>query len=256
MPANPHPHPDSESGVPANPLTTGPILIAKADRLYGECLRDALSRLIHEPQIQRVTTLAAAQAALEKHAAYGMLVCGVGFREGDALSWLTKVTAKGLARRILVVTARKEPWLHVALRDLPIHGVFNAFEGGMDALGQALRVVASGGYYLSPSFRELLHRPDDISTQLFRQLTIKEQLVLSVIGDGSDDLEAADRLGMSRAAVRSHRKRLHIKLGINHKGELIRKAVRFGFVRMTSDGIIRPGFENLVQQISAHPFPE
>jgi len=52
-------------------------------------------------------------------------------------------------------------------------------------------------------------------------LTEREQVVLSVVGDGSDDDQAAARLGMAPNTVATHRKAIMRKLGLHHKGELI-----------------------------------
>jgi hypothetical protein len=38
------------------------------------------------------------------------------------------------------------------------------------------------------------------------------------------------------------RRGLHRKLGVQHRGELVRVAAQKGFVRFTPDGVERPGF--------------
>ena len=183
-----------------------------------------------------------------------MLLTGVGFNDGDALEWLAELAASDRATRVVVVTARKEVRLHLALREIRLDGLFNAFEEGLSILVSVLRQVWEGSHYRSDSFKDLFRGSDDDRMTLFRQLSVKEQLVLSVIGDGSDDQEAGQRLSMTAAAVRTHRKRLHTKLGISHKGELMRLAIKHGFVRVTADKIVRPGFSQLIARVSRNPF--
>jgi DNA-binding CsgD family transcriptional regulator len=73
-------------------------------------------------------------------------------------------------------------------------------------------------------------------------LSNSEQLVLSIIGDGSDDLDASVKLGLSPATVSTVRRNLHRKLGLRHRGELVQLAARTGYVRFTPAGIMRPGY--------------
>ena len=58
--------------------------------------------------------------------------------------------------------------------------------------------------------------------------------------------DAASKLGLSPATIGTVRRNLHRKLGIQHRGELVRIAAQNGFVRFTPAGIVRPGFALLV----------
>ena len=79
-------------------------------------------------------------------------------------------------------------------------------------------------------------------------LTDKEQVVLSVIGDGSDDAQASERLGLSSQTVGTHRKAIMRKLGLHHKGQLMLHALQQGFVRVTPTGVYYPGFQRRIQR--------
>ena len=227
--------------------------MAKADQLYSDCLERAVKRAFPAVKVLRATDLKSARAlSIDNHV--DILLTGVGFTDGDALEWLAEIVGSDRVDRIIVVTARKEVRLHLAFRELQLHGLFNAFEEGLPLLVSALTQIWEGRSYRSPSFKNLLVGADDDQLQLLRQMSTKEQLVLSVIGDGSDDQEAANRLEMTAAAVRTHRKRLHAKLGLSHKGELMRLAIRHGFVRVTADKIVRPGFSQLMSRVSRSPF--
>lgn len=56
-------------------------------------------------------------------------------------------------------------------------------------------------------------------------LTEKEQLVLSLIGDGTDDQQAAAQFGLSPHTVNTHRKSIMAKPKLHHKGHLVRPFV-------------------------------
>ncbi len=228
-------------------------MVAKADRLYADCLERAVKQAFPAIEVRHAINLKSARQHIAA-AEVDFLLAGVGFTDGDALEWLAELVQTRRARRIVVVTARREVRLHLAIRELRVDGLFNAFEEGLPRLVAALSQIWEGRVYRSESFKSLLAKPADDGIALVRQLSIKEQLVLSVIGDGSDDQEAASRLDMSAAAIRTHRKRLHAKLGISHRGELMRWAIRFGFVRVTGEKIVRPGFFQLRERVSRNPF--
>jgi hypothetical protein len=63
-----------------------------------------------------------------------------------------------------------------------------------------------------------------------------------MIGDGSDDTTAAQKLKVSPATIGTVRRHLHRKLCVQHRGDLVRAAVQHGFVRFTPVGVVRPGF--------------
>ena len=227
-------------------------VVAKADRLYADCLEKAVKQAFPSIKVWRAINLKSARAELDTDNV-DILLTGVGFDDGDALEWIGQLANDGRAQRIVVITARRELRLHLAFREMRLHGLFNAFEEGLSVLVPALQEIWEGNNYRSPSFKNLLQKAKNEDLNLLRQLSVKEQLVLSVIGDGSDDQEASQRLSMTAAAVRTHRKRLHSKLGVSHKGELIRLAIRHGFVWVTAEKIVRPGFSQLMARVSRSP---
>jgi len=82
-------------------------------------------------------------------------------------------------------------------------------------------------------------------------LTEKEQIVLSTIGDGSDDQQAAEKLGLSYRTVNTHRKTIMGKLGLHHKGQIMCYALQQGYVHITPQGVFRPGFQRQIQSLTA-----
>ncbi len=75
-------------------------------------------------------------------------------------------------------------------------------------------------------------------------------MVLSVIGDGSDDQTAAERLKISPHTVNTHRKSIMAKLGLRHKGELVVYAMRHGYVNVTPKGVTHPGFQRRIRELA------
>lgn len=236
-------------------LADSRVLILKADQLCAATLQAAAERALPGARVERVAHLAAAGMVL---AAGGieLLLTGVAAMDGDTLDFLTRLTRPPRpARHILVVTGKHDHYVLANLRALAIDGVFDSWHDTPAQLERAITLVTAGQTYWSPSALERLRRQATDRCAICRLLTPTEQLVFSVIGDGSDDQEAAARLGLRPSTIQSVRRVLHRKLGAQHKGELVRLAVQHGFVRITPEGVVRPGFSRLLATWGASDEP-
>ncbi len=222
------------------------VLILKADRLCAETLRQRTLQVFPAANIRIVASIERATRLLEA-ARVDLLVAGTEpVRDGDLLDFISACAASRThARAVLVVTTQCEDRVLAALRTLPIHGVLDSSIDPPEQFVTALNLIAGGGRYWSPNLVERLQRYHLGPNSLFRLLTAAEQLVLSIIGDGCDDTAAAEKLGLSPSTISTVRRELHRKLGVQHRGELVRVAAQNGFVRFTPHGVVRPGFAML-----------
>jgi DNA-binding NarL/FixJ family response regulator len=221
------------------------ILILKADILCASALKTAVQSIFPNALVRRATTLEKAGEALANEPV-DLLLTGVSLCDGDTLDLLGEEPPSRKFQRALVITGRQECRTLAVLKGLPIHGIFDPMSEGHDRLELAIRTVSEDGYYWSATVLERLRQRVTPSSYMERLLSPTEQLVLAVVGDGSDDNEASMRLNLSPATIHSVRRELHRKLGVRHKGELMRVAVQHGYVRFTADGVQRPGFSGLL----------
>ena len=228
-----------------DPVTTSTlrcILILKADRIYAEALRQYTLHVFPAARVLVAWSVESARTLLTTEPV-DLLVTGVGpSLESDVLDLIAQQTKRETPRRVLVVTVRREYRVLAALRGLAIDGVFDSATERPSEFVTALQSIARGERYWSQSVLDHMNRVGSGSTALFRLLTTFEQVVLSVIGDGCDNTVAARTLKLSPATVSTVRRELHRKLGVQHRGELVRVAAQHGFVRFTPAGVIRPGF--------------
>ena len=226
------------------PKTAAPrVVILKEDRLYG----DLISRQIKE--FWRNASVRVFQRGMEALDAIqseppDLFITGVYVADMDGLEHLEPFIERLLP--ILVVTSRKDARTFCLLRSIRYDGVYDALEEGLGHLRSAIDEVMSHRLYLSPSMVSLMKKPKNITIDT---LTPKEQMVLSVIGDGSDDREAGERLQLSPHTVNSHRKAIMGKLGLHHKGQVIRYALQQGYIRVTPNGVDRPGFQRRIRGV-------
>ena len=104
-------------------------------------------------------------------------------------------------------------------------------DAAADALLDVVRAVARGEVYLSPSladavltdYRKHVTNPVDL-------LTSREREVLQLIAERSTNKDIANQLGVSVYTVEGHRGRLMEKLNLHSTGDLVRFAIKNGFI--------------------------
>jgi DNA-binding NarL/FixJ family response regulator len=222
------------------------ILILKPDRIYAEALRQMAHKVCPSAAITLETSIERARATLAAEPV-DLLLTGIGASlGGDAIDFVSGCAGRhDRARHVLVITTHHELRLLAALRALPIQGAFDSTFEPPERLRLAIQTVVRGEFYWSRSILDRIRADSASGNSHVRMLTPCEQLVLSVIGGGSDNASAARELDMTPGTISSVRRDLHRKLGVQHRGELMRVAAQAGFVQFTASGVVRPGYSLL-----------
>jgi len=221
------------------------VVVAMEDVVAADAVETALSRAVGHALVERVWDTQKLRVTLRERPA-DLVVCGVRLRDGDLVDVLAALHRRTAfaGERILVVTHRSESQVIHALRGLGVSGIVDSRYDGTQQVSEAIRRVGLGGCYWSPSLQAILQGSEPLA-QMQRLLTSTEMYLLAMLGDGSDDETAAHRLQLSVQGVHAYRKRIHRKLGIQHKGGLMVAALQTGLVRITAEGVERPGLEML-----------
>jgi len=103
-----------------------------------------------------------------------------------------------------------------------------------EELVYAIRAVALGRYYLSPSMNDI-QRFENEGTGGFSALTVREREVLRLLAEGRSAREIADQLSVSPKTIEMHRSKIMEKLNIHSVAELTKYAISEG---ITSLGIL------------------
>ena len=228
------------------PKTAAPrIVVLKANRLYGDMISRHIKDFWRNAQVEvfqkGFDALDSIQARVPD-----MFIAGVNVEDMDGLEHFEPFIDGNLP--ILIVTNHKDARTFSLLRTIRYDGIYDAREEGLDNLHTAMQEVMDHHQYVSPTVIPLLKKPKNITLD---SLTEKEQMVLSTIGDGSDDQEAADKLGLSYRTVNTHRKTIMGKLGLHHKGQIMCYALQQGYVLITPLGVYRPGFQRQIRDMTA-----
>ena len=226
------------------PKTAAPrIVVLKANRLYGQLICCRIKDLWRNAEVQLFQRGFDALDAIQTRMP-DMFITGVNIDDMDGLEHLEPFIERNLP--ILIVTSRKDARTFSLLRSIRYNGIYDASDEVGDDLHTVIERVMDRLHYVSPSMIPLLKPPKNITLDA---LTDMEEMVLSVIGDGSDDWQAAERLGLSRHTVNTHRKTIMRKLRLHHKGELILYAIQHGYVIVALGKVTQPGFQRRIREL-------
>ena len=98
-------------------------------------------------------------------------------------------------------------------------------------LVEAMRLVASGGRYLSPGVTDTVisdYLDEKRSPDLLRTLSVRERHVLQFLVEGKSAAAVARKLQLSPRTIETYKARLMRKLGLGNLPALVKFAVRHG----------------------------
>jgi two-component system response regulator NreC len=158
-----------------------------------------------------------------------VLVLDLGLSSGRSLEMVSELHAKAPDTRLVVLTANDDPGFVRAALDSGAHGLVLKEMADSD-LPPAVRAAWSEQRYVSPILAERLPPQDAPIGQ--ERLTPREQEVLRMIALGHTSVEIASVLGLSPRTIETHRARIHRKLGLSTRAELVRYALRHELLRL------------------------
>ncbi len=216
---------------PAGPANVTTILIVEQNRIHAEALSLVCGECFPRAGVQMHRRATDALAALRRQRA-DILVMGLSFEDMDGVELLARVNQGRLAAHTLIISSQWEEHILLSLRTARFEGAVDTASESLEAVRRALELVMRGEGYISTPLRRFLI--DDLpATRAARDLTAAELRVLRVIGDGSDNQEAAEKLGLSIATVQTHRRNIMRKLRVSTSAKLVRESVRLGLVRIS-----------------------
>lgn len=157
-----------------------------------------------------------------------VLVLDLGMSSGNWLSMLSELHARTPSTRIVVLTTSDDPAFAQGALDSGAHGLVLKEMADSD-LPAAVRAAWGEQRYISPSLSA--HLPVDGAAPRDR-LTPREQEVLRLIALGYTSVEIAANLGLSPRTIETHRARIHRKLGLSTRAELVRYALRHDLLQL------------------------
>jgi len=139
--------------------------------------------------------------------------------------------------KILVLTMHEEDDYFYRILEAGASGYF--IKGGsFNELVSALRSVWHGDVFIYPTMaKKLLSNylegvKSGQEIEKYKKLTDREREILRLVADGRTSQEIAENLFISPTTVQTHRAHMMAKLGLHNRTELIKYAIRHGFVNL------------------------
>ncbi len=134
--------------------------------------------------------------------------------------------------KILILSAENSDEIIEQLLSVKING-FISKGGTPKELFRAIDSVTDGFEYYGKDIATLMHNIKVARIDFDEsQFTTKEIAVIKLAAKGLYSKEIADELDMSPKTVSVHKSNIFRKLGINNTAELVRYAIKMGFVRV------------------------
>jgi len=152
----------------------------------------------------------------------------------NGLEATRRIAALGYETRVLILTVHAEEEYLVPVIDAGASGYLTKSSADTD-LVEALKVVGRGEVFLPPHATSLLlkrYRTDEAENDSgLKQLSSREQEVLALTAEGFSSREIGEKLFISPKTVDTYRSRIMEKLGLNHRSELVKFALKTGLLR-------------------------
>lgn len=150
--------------------------------------------------------------------------------DGRGFDLVRSVGPKLPKTRWLFISSNEQGHLVREAVSLGVHG-FVMKRSDLPTLREAVRRVLAGEkYYCAASSRLLVEKMVDESRAVGASLTSREREVLRGFASGDNPKVLAERLGVSTKTIQNHLTLLKEKLGLHEPAELVRYAIKHGYV--------------------------
>jgi two-component system response regulator NreC len=153
----------------------------------------------------------------------------------NGLEATRQICALGLGTRVLVLTSHAEAQYLLPVLEAGGSGYVQKTKADEDLIA-AIRIVARDEVFLYPSATKLLLKgyraaEEEGEANPLEELSEREREVLALTAEGYSSSEVGKKLFLSPKTVDTYRARLMQKLGISHRAELVKLALKTGVLK-------------------------
>ena len=163
-----------------------------------------------------------------------VVVMDLSMPGSNGLEATRRISALGLDTHVLVLTVHAEEEYLLPVVDAGASGYLTKTSADTDLL-EAIRVVARGQVSLPPKATSLLlkrYRASESEDSVgLKALSDREREVLGLTAEGFSSRAIGEKLFISPKTVDTYRGRIMEKLGLGHRSELVRFALRVGLLK-------------------------
>ena len=209
------------------------ILLADDHALFRAGLRSLLES---ETRFQVVDEASDGEEAIEKvqEIRPDVVVMDLSMPETNGLEATRRIAALGYDTKVLVLTVHAEEEYLVPVVEAGASGYLTKSSADTELI-EALKVISRGEVYLPPKATTLLLKQYTAATDedapSLEDLSPREKEVLALTAEGFSSREIGKKLYISPKTVDTYRSRIMEKLGLTHRSELVRFALKVGLLK-------------------------
>jgi DNA-binding NarL/FixJ family response regulator len=176
---------------------------------------------------------------LLRHLAADVAVMDLSMSDGDGVAATAALTAAGPGPRVLVLTMHAEEAYLEAVLEAGASGYLGKATADRE-LVEAVRAVSRGEIYVQPTAARVLaqgaRRREERATERARyeRLTDRERSVMRLIAEGYTAPEIGEQLAISPKTVDTYKQRINDKLGLGHRADYVRLALKLGLLQASA----------------------
>ena len=173
--------------------------------------------------------------AIVKRLEPDVVIMDLTMSEMDGMAATRELVEQGSATRVLVLTMHAEEEYLLQVLQAGAAGYIVKSAADRD-LVDAVRTVAKGEVYVQATAARVLARgltqkaPNAAERQRFEKLTERERDVLKLVAQGYTAPEIGARLYISPKTVDTYKQRINEKLGLQHRADYVKFALRLGLL--------------------------
>ena len=177
--------------------------------------------------------------ALVERSPVDVVVMDLSMADGDGLTATRELTHRSDGPRVLVLTMHAEEAYLEAVLEAGASGDLGKATADHD-LVEAIHAVARGEIYVQPTAARVLaqgaRRRDEQATERARyeRLTDRERAVMQLIAEGYTAPEIGEQLAISPKTVDTYKQRINDKLGMAHRADYVKLALKLGLLQATA----------------------
>jgi two-component system, NarL family, response regulator NreC len=171
-----------------------------------------------------------------------IVIMDISMPEMDGLEATRRLKEQWPQVLVLALTVHEDKFYFMKMLEAGASGYLTK-QAASDELVQAIHTVAAGHIYLQPAlarwlledYQQLVEVPsadksDNGNRVGLEALSERERGVLEMVGQGLNNNEIGEKLGLSPKTIARHRERIMNKLNLHSRTELVKFAIRTGLI--------------------------
>ncbi len=163
-----------------------------------------------------------------------VLLLDLHLPDGDGLDVAKRLYELLPDLKVVALTSLHDEVTIHRIRAMGVQGFVDKNVQKPEVLRNAIEAVASGRVFFAEVVQQVQQAMRNDPQSFTKILSDREQELLQLLGRGLSNEEAAAQMGLTAWTVHSHRRNIMKKLGASTQAELMRYALRKGFVRQDS----------------------